>query len=149
MLEGEKVIPAKLAYDRPSPKLLAFLKKHFGLVDYVPQNNNYVVYNQYFSGPPKFPSKSSEKINPPILKEEAKTTSHEENDGPAIITQEFYEKLKLVGKENKEDSQKEEKKQELLLKKPIQYKLNPPWATEKQEENEHHKTYKMTHKYIK
>ena len=27
--------PAKLAYDRPSPKLIAFLGKHYGLKDYI------------------------------------------------------------------------------------------------------------------
>ena len=48
MLEGEKISADKLGYDRPSPKLLSFLKKHYKLVDYVPQNNNFVVYNNYF-----------------------------------------------------------------------------------------------------
>lgn len=49
MLEGENCTPAKLAYDRPSPKLFGFLAKHFGLKAYVPQNNNYVVYDEYFN----------------------------------------------------------------------------------------------------
>ena len=40
--------PAKLAYDRPSNKLIGFLSKHYGLKGYVPQNNNYVVFNQYW-----------------------------------------------------------------------------------------------------
>jgi len=35
MLEYQKVGPAKLAYDRPSPKLIAFMAKHFGLKSYV------------------------------------------------------------------------------------------------------------------
>jgi len=48
MLECESVRPEKLGYDRPSEKLLAFLSKHYGLKRYVPQNNNYVVYSQYF-----------------------------------------------------------------------------------------------------
>lgn len=47
-MEYEKVRPEKLAYDRPSEKLLAFLSKHYGLKRYVPQNNNYVVFNAYF-----------------------------------------------------------------------------------------------------
>jgi hypothetical protein len=42
--------PSRLAYDRPSPKLLAFLAKHFGLKDFVPQSNNFVVYKVYFTG---------------------------------------------------------------------------------------------------
>ena len=42
--------PHKVGYDRPSPKLLKFLGKHYGLHDYVPQNNSFVVYNAYFTG---------------------------------------------------------------------------------------------------
>lgn len=49
MLEYEKQHPAKLAYDRPSPKLIGFLSKHFGLKSFVPQNNNYVVFDEYFN----------------------------------------------------------------------------------------------------
>ena len=49
MLAHQAAIPAKLAYDRPSPALLGFLKKHYGLVNYIPQNNNYVVYDDYFA----------------------------------------------------------------------------------------------------
>ncbi|KAG2434622.1 hypothetical protein HXX76_007517 [Chlamydomonas incerta] len=47
-LTAEGCDPAVLAYDRPSPKLLAFLKKHYGLDQYVPQSNNYVVYDRYW-----------------------------------------------------------------------------------------------------
>lgn len=48
MLEVEKTAPHQLAYDRPSPKLIGFLKKHYGLSDYIPQNNNFVIFRQYF-----------------------------------------------------------------------------------------------------
>ena len=48
MLSYQGVQPAELGIDRPSPKFLAFMKKHFGLSDYVPQTNNFVVFNQYF-----------------------------------------------------------------------------------------------------
>ena len=48
VLEDEKIEPKNLAYDRPSHKFLSFLNKHFGLWDYYPQNNNFVVFNQYF-----------------------------------------------------------------------------------------------------
>ena len=48
MLEVERVRPEKLGYDRPSEKLIGFLAKHYGLKRYVPQNNNYVVFNAYF-----------------------------------------------------------------------------------------------------
>ncbi|GLC67239.1 hypothetical protein PLESTF_000532300 [Pleodorina starrii] len=47
-LSTEGCDPGCLAYDRPSPKLLAFLRKHYGLQEYVPQSNNYVVFNRYW-----------------------------------------------------------------------------------------------------
>lgn len=40
--------PHTLGYDRPSPKFIAFLAKHFNLKAYVPQVNNFVVFNRYF-----------------------------------------------------------------------------------------------------
>ena len=49
MISFEKQNPKKLAYDRPSPKLLGFLKKYFGLQDFIQQNNNYVVFDEFFS----------------------------------------------------------------------------------------------------
>jgi hypothetical protein len=48
MLLTERLNAKKLAYDRPSNKLLRFLEKNFNLIDYIPQNNNFVVYNDYF-----------------------------------------------------------------------------------------------------
>jgi hypothetical protein len=48
MLQAEGVRPHDIAYDRPSPKLLAFLRKHYRLSNYVKQSNNYVVFDQYF-----------------------------------------------------------------------------------------------------
>ena len=53
MISSENVIPSKLAYDRPSPKLLKFLGKHFSLSQYVAQNNNFVIYDDYFRAPPQ------------------------------------------------------------------------------------------------
>ena len=54
MLRGEGgPHPAKLAYDRPSTKLIGFLAKHYGLKNYVPQTNNYIVFNQYWEANPK------------------------------------------------------------------------------------------------
>eukprot|EP00930_Biecheleria_cincta_P008269 TRINITY_DN109683_c0_g1_i1.p1 TRINITY_DN109683_c0_g1~~TRINITY_DN109683_c0_g1_i1.p1 ORF type:complete len:400 (-),score=49.81 TRINITY_DN109683_c0_g1_i1:32-1231(-) len=54
MLREERLIPAELAYDRPSPKLIGFLAKHFHLTEYRPQNNNFVVFDAYFqAGPPE------------------------------------------------------------------------------------------------
>jgi hypothetical protein len=48
MLINEKIQPNLLAYDRPSPKLLGFLAKHFNLRKFVQQNNNFVVFNDFF-----------------------------------------------------------------------------------------------------
>lgn len=48
MLQFEGMSPAELGYDRPSYKFLNFLKKYFGLVDYMAQNNNFVVFDEYF-----------------------------------------------------------------------------------------------------
>ena len=36
MLQIENAEPRKLSYDRPSPKLLGFLSKHYNLRKYVP-----------------------------------------------------------------------------------------------------------------
>ena len=47
MLRDQGVEPHVLAYDRPSPKLLSFLRKYFDLTSFVPQNNNFVVFNSH------------------------------------------------------------------------------------------------------
>ncbi|KAF4742693.1 Alpha-tubulin N-acetyltransferase 1, partial [Perkinsus olseni] len=49
------------AYDRPSPKLLSFLRKHYGLHKYMPQGNNFVVFSEYFSGARQRAENSSRK----------------------------------------------------------------------------------------
>ena len=49
MIAHEGKQPHELGYDRPSAKFLGFLAKHFGLKGYVPQANNFVVYDQYWS----------------------------------------------------------------------------------------------------
>lgn len=49
MLKFENIEPKMLAYDRPSSKFIGFLKKHYQLARYVPQNNNFVIFNEYFT----------------------------------------------------------------------------------------------------
>jgi hypothetical protein len=39
--------PRKLAFDRPSDKLRSFLKKYYNLENFVPQPNNFVVFDEY------------------------------------------------------------------------------------------------------
>ena len=48
MLKREGLSAAKLAYDRPSPKLLSFVAKHYQLKANTPQSNNFVVFRKYF-----------------------------------------------------------------------------------------------------
>ncbi|CAG9461051.1 unnamed protein product [Pedinophyceae sp. YPF-701] len=48
-LAAENQDPACLAYDRPSPKLRPFLARHFGLASYVPQSNNFVIFDAFFN----------------------------------------------------------------------------------------------------
>ena len=45
---SEGVAPEAVAYDRPSGKLICFLRRHFGLQDYVNQSNNYVVFRRFW-----------------------------------------------------------------------------------------------------
>jgi len=48
MLKNMQLEPHQMGYDRPSPKLIGFLKKHYQLVSFIPQNNNYVVFNSFW-----------------------------------------------------------------------------------------------------
>jgi hypothetical protein len=52
MLNHEDMSPELFAYDRPSPKLLGFLRKHYQLASFVPQQNKFVIFNQFFTGKP-------------------------------------------------------------------------------------------------
>lgn len=49
MLQDEGVSPEQLAYDRPSPKLINFLAKHYGLKGYLNQSHHFVVFDAYFN----------------------------------------------------------------------------------------------------
>ncbi|XP_062978339.1 alpha-tubulin N-acetyltransferase 1 isoform X2 [Elgaria multicarinata webbii] len=49
MLQRERVEPHQLAVDRPSEKLLCFLGKHYNLHDTIPQVNNFVIFQGFFS----------------------------------------------------------------------------------------------------
>jgi hypothetical protein len=53
MLSKERIEARKMGFDRPSPKFINFLNKYYGLNDYVPQNNNYVVFKDYFIDEPQ------------------------------------------------------------------------------------------------
>merc|ERR1712216_297298 len=51
MVTAEGSSPEQIAYDRPSPKLIGFLRKHFSLSSFTPQENNFVLFHQYFNSP--------------------------------------------------------------------------------------------------
>lgn len=52
MMEAEGALDAAaFAFDRPSDKMRGFLRKHFGLADYVAQPNNFVLFDRHFSPP--------------------------------------------------------------------------------------------------
>ncbi|XP_054462515.1 alpha-tubulin N-acetyltransferase 1 isoform X2 [Anoplopoma fimbria] len=48
MLQHKNLEPVLMAYDRPSPKFLSFLGKHYCLTPSVPQGNNFVVFEGFF-----------------------------------------------------------------------------------------------------
>ena len=56
MLQKECVKPNKLAYDKPSPKLVKFLEKYYNLKHYIPQSNNFVVFEAYWNKGYELPS---------------------------------------------------------------------------------------------
>ena len=49
MLEYENLLPEQMAIDRPSEKLLSFLRKHYALTQKIPQMNNFVIYDGFFA----------------------------------------------------------------------------------------------------
>lgn len=53
MLNKENADPRFMAIDRPSIKLLSFLRKHYGLVSTIPQVNNYVIFGGFFKDRPQ------------------------------------------------------------------------------------------------
>lgn len=73
MLEEEGILPDRLAYDRPSPKLLGFLKKHYSLNLPIKQNNNFVVFPSFFLK--ETTTKSADSIQPCNLQRDGFNTS--------------------------------------------------------------------------
>eukprot|EP00092_Neocalanus_flemingeri_P008405 GFUD01009061.1.p1 GENE.GFUD01009061.1~~GFUD01009061.1.p1 ORF type:complete len:214 (+),score=54.43 GFUD01009061.1:174-815(+) len=48
MLRRERIDPRYLAVDRPSPKLVSFFRKHYGLGTTIPQVNYFVIFSGFF-----------------------------------------------------------------------------------------------------
>ena len=49
MLKFEKTNADLLAYDRPTLRLLSFLKKNYGLDNYIQQSNSFIIFDNFFS----------------------------------------------------------------------------------------------------
>ena len=49
MLNYEKINPDSLAFDRPTLRLLSFLKKNYGLDNYITQSNSFIIFDSFFS----------------------------------------------------------------------------------------------------
>ncbi|OHS93927.1 Alpha-tubulin N-acetyltransferase [Tritrichomonas foetus] len=48
MLEDQHKEMKQIPIDRPSNLCLSFMNRHFGLCEYMPQSNNYVVFDQFW-----------------------------------------------------------------------------------------------------
>jgi len=48
MLKNEHVLVQHLAIDRPSDKLIFFLRKHYNLTNIIPQVNNFAIFDGFF-----------------------------------------------------------------------------------------------------
>lgn len=59
MLKFERTYPDLLAYDRPSSRLLSFLKKNYRLDNYITQNNSFIIFDRFFS-PDEIPNYDTE-----------------------------------------------------------------------------------------
>lgn len=71
MLKDAQIHPAKIAIDRPSLKLQSFMRKHYGLSQFIPQSNNYVIFSQFFDSLPSIPDRKTRSVP----KEESKIRS--------------------------------------------------------------------------
>ena len=49
MINFERKVPEEMAYQRPTTPLLNFLQKNYNLYNYVLQNNNYIVFDEFFN----------------------------------------------------------------------------------------------------
>lgn len=59
MLEMENVRPQHLAIDSPSEKSMKFLKKHYNLINPIPQTNSFTVFGGFFENRPELYKRNS------------------------------------------------------------------------------------------
>ena len=48
MLNYKNIEPGELAYDRPTLRFLSFLKRNYGLENYINQENNFTIFEEFF-----------------------------------------------------------------------------------------------------
>jgi hypothetical protein len=72
MLDNENKLPHQLGYDRPSSKLMNFLVKHYHLSGYIPQVNQFVVFNAYFDDSSSVREDQRKKYEDNVSKENSK-----------------------------------------------------------------------------
>lgn len=101
MLSKEKIEPKKMGFDRPSPKFLNFLNKYYGLNNYVPQNNNFVVFKDYF-------------IDEPLKRDKYDIYNNNSNNNNRNILSQ--RKLGNFNKGNNENNQQNKSKNEISQK---------------------------------
>eukprot|EP01045_Picozoa_sp_COSAG04_P006765 COSAG04_NODE_339_length_16323_cov_3.879315_13_plen_461_part_00 len=82
MLREEGAQPQKIAYDRPSAKLLGFMSKHYRLSSYVSQPNNYVVFDQYFDDRPSSGRGDRSVSQRPLTRDRQKRRRNNGRGGP-------------------------------------------------------------------
>ncbi|CAK69405.1 unnamed protein product (macronuclear) [Paramecium tetraurelia] len=124
MLRQEMLRPEKLAYDRPSPKLLGFIKKYYNLSSYIPQNNNYIIYSQYFDF-----------MYTNVAQQQSAQQSYQQQQTPQLVNQYRIQQQQTPLKMEQLDQMM----QQMSLESKQQYsqyqksKAQPPWVTDQQQ----------------
>ena len=165
MISREKVLPRKLGIDRPSIKFLNFLQKYYGLKDYVPQNNNFVVFKDYFTDEPQKRDKYdiyNHNYNYNSTKKDNYNYNYNSNSKNNILTQRKLGKFNQINNnenisynnsKNYEEPNQKEKDKDFTTRiyreyynKPNEevYQKENEQKKEKEDENEYH--YKLKQK---
>ncbi|CAD8127652.1 unnamed protein product [Paramecium sonneborni] len=136
MLRLEILRPEKLAYDRPSGKLLGFLKKHYNLQSYIPQNNNYVIFTQYFY---------NQQTN--VSQYQIAQQTNQQQQNPQLCNQQTEQKRVQPQQTPLKMEQLDKMMQQMSLDSKQQYqqyqknKAQAPWATD---QKQHQNMYQTT-----
>jgi hypothetical protein len=165
MISKEKILPRKLGIDRPSIKFLNFLQKYYGLKDYVPQNNNFVVFKDYFIDEPQKRDKYdiyNHNYNYNSTKKDNYNYNYNSNSKNNILTQRKLGKFNQINNnenisynnsKNYEEPNQKEKDKDFTTRiyreyynKPNEevYQKENEQKKEKEDENEYH--YKLKQK---